>query len=57
MGPISANPASTEAREPARTHGTCFVARHLALAAVAVLLRFWWFVLDAAGSRFFFRVR
>ena len=52
--PISTNLASTEAGELGLTRGKCFVARRLELAAVAVLLCFWWCISSAAGFSFFF---
>ena len=49
--PIFTNPASQDAGVPGRTRRTCFVASVLELAAVAVVLWFWWCVLNAAGCR------
>ena len=51
--PIYTNPGSTEAGEDVLTRGTCFVARRLGVVAVAGLLWISWFVLGAAGFRFF----
>ena len=54
--PISANPGPMEAGEYGLTRGTCLVASHLELVAVAGLLWISWCVLGRAGffSLFFF---
>ena len=54
MWPISTNPASEETGELGLMRAACFVVSRLELAAVSVVLRFWWCVLSAAGFRFFF---
>ena len=53
--PISTSPGSIEAGQYGLTRGTCFVARHLEVVAVAVLLWISCCILGAAGFRFFFR--
>ena len=52
----STNPESIEGGEYGLTSGTCFVARRLAVVAVAGLVLISWCVLGAAGFRFFFSV-
>ena len=44
-----------EAGEYELTRGTCFVAHHREVVAVAELLWISWCILGAAGFRFFFR--
>lgn len=45
------NAAATEAYKPGLTRGTCLVASHLQLAALAVLLLLWvWYVSNACGE-------
>ena len=52
--PISTNPGSMEAGEYRLTRGTCFVARHFKVVAVAGLLWISWCVLDGADFFVFF---
>ena len=52
--PISTNPGSMEAVEYGLTRGTCFVASHLGVVAVAGLLWISWCVLGGAGFIFYF---